>query len=84
MWRGGIVVTTILRFHTPLIEPCRRISRTRLSDKAAFIRIIPHRCARRLVHGGPVIASGASQPVVELIGFRQSPGCPPLPLWALN
>jgi hypothetical protein len=29
-WRGGLR----LRFHPPLIEPCRRISRTRLSDKA--------------------------------------------------
>src|SRR3981081_4648334 len=31
MWRGGLR----LRFHTPLIEPCWRISRTRLSDKGS-------------------------------------------------
>jgi hypothetical protein len=34
VWRGGINLSSRLRFHTPLIEPGRRISRTRLSDKA--------------------------------------------------
>ena len=48
MWRGGLgsasavagsfdcrcrTTASMPRFHTPLIEPCRRISRTRLSDK---------------------------------------------------
>src|SRR4051812_30693127 len=35
MWRGGLR----LRFHTPLIEPCWRISRTRLSDKDSCGRL---------------------------------------------
>ena len=54
---------TILRFHTPLIEPDRRISRTRLSDKACVIAIFPLRRQRRLVHGGAGRVSGVSQPV---------------------
>src|SRR5271166_6334689 len=54
---------TILRFHTPLIEPDRRISRIRLSDKACVIAIFPLRRQRRLVHGGAGRGSGVSQPV---------------------
>ena len=54
---------TILRFHTPLIEPDRRISRIRLSDKACVIAIFPLRRQRRLVHGGAGRLSGVSQPV---------------------
>ena len=53
----------ILRFHTPLIEPDRRISRIRLSDKACVIAIFPLRRRRRLVHGGAGRVSGVSQPV---------------------
>ena len=45
-----------LRFHTPLIEPDRRISRIRLSDKTS----------RRLSRATP---SAASEHHVELIGF---------------
>ena len=41
-----------LRFHIPLIEPDRRISRIRLSDKACVIWIFPLRRQRRLAHGG--------------------------------
>jgi hypothetical protein len=44
MWRGGLAVPgsfvcrclirfTLLRFHIPLIEPDRRVSRIRLSEK---------------------------------------------------
>ncbi len=54
---------TILRFHTPLIEPDRRISRIRLSDKACVMAIFPLRRQRRLVHGGAGRVSGVSQPV---------------------
>ena len=53
----------MLRFHTPLIEPDRRISRIRLSDKACVIAIFPLRRQRRLVHGGAGRVSGVSQPV---------------------
>ena len=35
---GASVVRPWLRFHTPLIEPGRRISRTRLSDKLSRLR----------------------------------------------
>jgi hypothetical protein len=31
---GCHIISTMLRFHTPLIKPGGRISRTRLSDKA--------------------------------------------------
>src|SRR5208282_4902636 len=54
---------TILRFHTPLIEPDRRIFRIRLSDKACVLAIFPLRRQRRLVHGGAGRVSGVSQPV---------------------
>ena len=54
---------TILRFHTPLIEPDRRISRIRLSDKACVMAIFPLRRQRRLVHGGAGRVSGVSQQV---------------------
>ena len=37
VWRGGSVSSTGLRFHTPLIKPGVRFSRTRLSDKAVLI-----------------------------------------------
>jgi hypothetical protein len=53
----------MLRFHTPLIEPDRRISRIRLSDKACVIWIFPLRRQRRLAHGGAGRGSGVSQPV---------------------
>ncbi len=59
---------TILRFHTPLIEPDRRISRIRLSDKACVMAIFPLRRQRRLVHGGAGRVSGVSQPVICLEG----------------
>ena len=65
----------MLRFHTPLIEPDRQISRIRLSDKAYSIEIFPPRHGRRLVLVVVVIASGTSQPLMEFIGSRQSPGC---------
>jgi len=54
MWRGGVsrtyllpplssggasIVPPWLRFHTPLIEPDRQISRIRLSDKTSRFRV---------------------------------------------
>ncbi len=74
----------MLRFHTPLIEPDRRISRIRLSDKACSILIFPHRRERRLAHVAVVIASGTSKPLVEFIGSRQSPGFPSRPQMGLE
>src|SRR5258706_14436405 len=35
---GALVVRPWLRFHTPLIEPDRRLSRIRLSDKTSRLR----------------------------------------------
>ena len=72
---GCHIISTMLRFHTPLIEPDRQISRIRLSDKAYSIEIFPPRHGRRLVLVVVVIASGTSQPLMEFIGSRQSPGC---------
>ena len=60
---GCHIISTMLRFHTPLIKPGGRISRTRLSDKACVIAIFPLRRQRRLVHGGAGRVSGVSQPV---------------------
>jgi hypothetical protein len=60
---GCHIISTMLRFHTPLIEPDRRISRIRLSDKACVIAIFPRRRKRRLVQVGVGRVSGASQPV---------------------
>ena len=65
----------MLRFHTPLIEPDRRISRIRLSDKACVSR-----SSHSAVNVGWFTALWASlrerlQTVVEFIGSRQSPGC---------
>ena len=66
MWRGGLDVAylfagpfvcrcltspTMLRFHTPLIEPDRRISRIRLSEKAHECR--PRKAGGRAVKAGP-------------------------------
>src|SRR6267378_853796 len=39
---GALVVTPSLRFHIPLIEPDRRISRIRLSDKTSRFRVQRH------------------------------------------
>ena len=36
---GALVVQPWLRFHIPLIEPDRRISRIRLSDKNSRFRV---------------------------------------------
>ena len=36
---GCHIISTMLRFHTPLIKPGGRISRTRLSDKACEMAI---------------------------------------------
>lgn len=36
---GALVVPTWLRFHIPLIEPDRQISRMRLSDKTSRFRV---------------------------------------------
>ncbi len=80
-WHHRLIM---LRFHTPLIEPDRRISRIRLSDKACSILIFPHRRERRLVHVAVVIASGTSKPLVEFIGSRQSPGFPSRPQMGLE
>jgi hypothetical protein len=56
MWRGGLggayrlsgpfvcrclTSSTLLRFHIPLIEPDRRVSRIRLSDQASWGRTRP-------------------------------------------
>src|SRR5208337_4769561 len=80
----------ILCFHAPLIEPDRRISRIRLSDKVCVIAIFPLRRQRRLVHGGAGRGSGVSQPVSGVnrlapISRLSSPSAPglelrPLPL----
>src|SRR5882757_8976537 len=51
---GALVVTPSLRFHIPLIEPDRRISRIRLSDKTSRFRATP---------------SAASEHLLKLIGF---------------
>ena len=56
----------VLRFHTPLIEPGGRISRTGLSDKEARPRL-----RRRPGRGTP---PGVSEPFAEVIGVRHSPG----------
>ncbi len=63
---GCHIISTMLRFHTPLIKPGGRFSRTRLSDKACVIAIFPLRRQRRLVHGGAGRVSGVSQPVSEV------------------
>jgi hypothetical protein len=39
---GALVVPPSLRFHIPLIEPDRRISRIRLSDKTSRFRVQRH------------------------------------------
>src|ERR1700747_412838 len=39
---GALVVPPWLRFHIPLIEPDRRISRIRLSDKTSRFRVQRH------------------------------------------
>ena len=81
---GCHIISTMLRFHTPLIEPDRQISRIRLSDKAYSIEIFPPRHGRRLVLVVVVIASGTSQPLMEFIGSGQSPGFRSLPSMGLE
>jgi hypothetical protein len=54
MWRGGLR----LRFHTPLIEPCWRISRTRLSDKDS--------CGRSHEAALPTLQAAQAQSLVEV------------------
>src|SRR6266851_8550335 len=39
---GALVVPPSLRFHIPLIQPDRRISRIRLSDKTSRFRVQRH------------------------------------------
>ena len=39
---GALVVPPALRFHIPLIEPDRQISRIRLSDKTSRFRVQRH------------------------------------------
>jgi hypothetical protein len=39
---GALVVPPLLRFHIPLIEPDRQISRIRLSDKTSRFRVQRH------------------------------------------
>jgi len=39
---GALVVPPWLRFHIPLIEPDRQISRIRLSDKTSRFRVQRH------------------------------------------
>jgi hypothetical protein len=39
---GALVVQPLLRFHIPLIEPDRQISRIRLSDKTSRFRVQRH------------------------------------------
>src|SRR5258705_4667464 len=47
---GALVVPPWLRFHIPLIEPDRQISRIRLSDKTSRCRVQCPRSARRRDH----------------------------------
>ena len=54
MWRGGLR----LRFHTPLIEPCWRISRTRLSDKES--------CGRSHEAALSTLQAGQAQSLVKV------------------
>ena len=54
MWRGGLR----LRFHTPLIEPCWRISRTRLSDKDS--------CGRSHEAALPTLQAAQAQSLVKV------------------
>jgi hypothetical protein len=99
VWRGGLggaypltdpfvcrclTSPTMLRFHTPLIEPDVRISRIRLSDKVVT----------RSPTEGPATARLSLRLGVQcrlrllnldgLIGSRQCPGPSPLPALALN
>jgi hypothetical protein len=76
---GCHTISTMLRFHTPLVEPCRRISRTRLSDKAPHLR-----GPRRLAGRDDAMDPGTSLPLSEFVGFRQSPGIRSLRPPALN
>ncbi len=54
MWRGGLP----LRFHIPLIEPCWRISRTRLSDKES--------CGRSHEVASSTLQTAQAQSLVEV------------------
>src|SRR4029453_4108563 len=66
MWRGGLR----LRFHTPLIEPCWRISRTRLSDKDS--------CGRSHEAAPPTLQAAQAQSLVEeAVGEPWRPPTPP-------
>src|SRR3954447_25067233 len=69
MWRGGLR----LRFHTPLIEPCRRVSRTRLSDKDS--------CGRSHEAALPTLQAHQTQSLVKVsVGEACRPPTPHLVL----
>ena len=63
---GCYMISTMLRFHTTLIEPCRQISRTRLSDKA-----LHQQGSHRRVGLGGAMESGTPLPFHG--GYRLPP-----------